>query len=73
MSHSYPDRFEGDDLYYGRYIFTLGLDRYATSAAFKVFVPAFVIVIISLLGMWRIEASANGVGNSSGILPRCSS
>jgi hypothetical protein len=52
LSQSYPDRFEGDDLYYGRYIFTLGLDRFATSAAFKVFVPAFVIVLISLLGMW---------------------
>ena len=52
LSQSYPDRFEGDDLYYGRYIFTLGLERFATSAAFKVFVPAFVIVIISLLGMW---------------------
>ena len=52
LSHSYPDRFEGDDLYYGRYIFTLGLERFAASAAFKVFVPAFVIVLISLLGMW---------------------
>jgi hypothetical protein len=52
LSQSYPDRFEGDDLYYGRYIFTLGLERFATSAAFKVFVPAFVIVIIALLGMW---------------------
>jgi len=52
LSQSYPDRFEGDDLYYGRYIFTLGLERFATSAAFKVFVPAFVIVLISLLGMW---------------------
>ena len=52
LSQSYPDRFEGDDLYYGRYILTLGLDRYATSAAFKVFVPAFVIVLIALLGMW---------------------
>jgi hypothetical protein len=52
ISHSYPERFEGDDLYYGQYIFTLGLERYASSAAFKVFVPAFVIVIISLLGMW---------------------
>ena len=52
LSQSYPDRFEGDDLYYGRYIFTLGLQRFATSAAFKVFVPAFVIVIIALLGMW---------------------
>jgi hypothetical protein len=52
ISHSYPDRFEGDDLYYGRYIFTLGLDRFAASATFKVFVPALVIVFISLLGMW---------------------
>jgi hypothetical protein len=52
QSHSYPDRFQGDDLYYGRYIFAVGLDRFATSAAFKVFVPAFVIVIIALLGMW---------------------
>lgn len=52
LSHSYPDRFEGDDLYYGRYIFTVGLDRFASSAVFKVFVPAFVIVLISLLGMW---------------------
>ena len=52
LSHSYPDRFEGDDLYYGRYIFTVGLDRFASSAVFKVYVPAFVIVLISLLGMW---------------------
>jgi len=52
LSHSYPDRFEGDDLYYGRYIFTVGLERFAASAVFKVFVPAFVIVLISLLGMW---------------------
>ena len=52
LSHSYPDRFEGDDLYYGRYIFTVGLDRFAASAVFKVYVPAFVIVLISLLGMW---------------------
>lgn len=52
LSQAYPERFEGDDLYYGRYVFTLGVERYATSAAFKVFVPALVIVIISLLGMW---------------------
>lgn len=52
LSLGYPERFEGDDLYYGRYIFTLGLERFATSAVFKVYVPAFVIVIISLLGMW---------------------
>lgn len=52
LSQAYPDRFENDDLYYNRYVFTLGVDRFATSAAFKVFVPAFVIVIIALLGMW---------------------
>ena len=52
LSHSYPDRFENDDLYYGRYVFTIGLDRFAASAVFKVYVPAFVIVLISLLGMW---------------------
>jgi hypothetical protein len=52
LSHSYPDRFEGDDLYYGRYVFSVGLERFAASAVFKVFVPAFVIVLISLLGMW---------------------
>lgn len=52
LSHSYPDRFEGDDLYYGRYVFSLGLERFAASAAFTVFVPAFVIVLIALLGMW---------------------
>lgn len=52
LSVVHGDRFEGDDLYYGRYIFTLGLERFATSATFKVFVPAFVIVLISLLGMW---------------------
>lgn len=52
LSQSYPDRFEGDDLQYGRYVVAVKLERYATSAAFKVFVPAFVIVLISLLGMW---------------------
>lgn len=52
LSQSYPDRFEGDDLFYGRYIFTVGLERFAASAVFKVYVPALVIVLISLLGMW---------------------
>jgi hypothetical protein len=52
LSQSYPDRFENDDLYYGRYVFTVGLDRFAASAVFKVYVPAFVIVLIALLGMW---------------------
>jgi hypothetical protein len=65
LSQSYPDRFEGDDLYYGRYIFTVGLERFATSAAFKVFVPAFVIVIIALLGMW-VPPSEIDVRSNSG-------
>ena len=52
LSHAYPDRFEGDDLYYGRYVFRVGVDRYGTSSIFKVYVPALVIVIIGLLGMW---------------------
>ncbi|MDF3064740.1 MAG: hypothetical protein K0R38_341 [Polyangiaceae bacterium] len=52
LSQSYPDRFENDDLFYGRYVFTVGLDRFAASAVFKVYVPALVIVLISLLGMW---------------------
>ena len=51
-SQAYPDRFENDDLIYGRYTFSISLERYATSAAFTVFVPAFVIVLISLIGMW---------------------
>ena len=50
--HKYPPRFDRDDLYVSRYKFTLGLDRFATSAAFSVFVPAFIIVLISLTGMW---------------------
>lgn len=65
VSQSYPDRFENDDLFYSRYTFTLGIDRFATSAAFKVFVPAFVIVIISLLGMW-VPADEMEVRSNSG-------
>lgn len=65
QSMQYPDRFENDDLLYSRYTFALGLDRFATSAAFKVFVPAFVIVIISLLGMW-IPAEEMEVRSNSG-------
>jgi len=52
MNHYYPDRFDNDDLYYSRYKFTLGLKRFATSAVFTVFVPALVIVMISLSGLW---------------------
>ncbi len=50
--HKYPARFDRDDLYVSRYRFTLSVDRFATSAAFSVFVPAFIIVLISLTGMW---------------------
>lgn len=52
LTHYYPDRFEDDDLYYSKYKFTLGVRRYATSALFTVFVPALVIVMISLSGLW---------------------
>jgi hypothetical protein len=65
LTQNYPDRFEGDDLYYGRYVFTLSLERFATSAAFKVFVPAFVIVLIALLGMW-VPPSEMEVRSNSG-------
>lgn len=50
--HKYPARFDRDDLYVSRYKFTVSVDRFATSAAFSVFVPAFIIVLISLTGMW---------------------
>jgi hypothetical protein len=65
VEQSYPDRFAGDDLFYSRYTFALGVERYATSAAFKVFVPAFVIVLISLLGMW-VPAEEMEVRSNSG-------
>jgi len=51
-THNFPDRMENDDLYYARYQFVLGLRRFATSAVFTVFVPALVIVLISLTGLW---------------------
>jgi hypothetical protein len=50
--HLYPPRFDRDDLYVSRYEFIVGIDRFGTSAAFSVFVPAFIIVIISLMGLW---------------------
>lgn len=52
LKHQYPSRFDRDDLYVSRYKFTLGLDRFAQSAAFSVYVPAFIIVLISLIGLW---------------------
>lgn len=63
LNHHYPPRFENDDLYYGRYHFILGIQRFATNAVFSVFVPAFVIVLISLSGLWlprdELEVRAN--------------
>jgi hypothetical protein len=50
--HKYPSRFDRDDLYVSRYKFVVSIDRFATSAAFSVFVPAFIIVLISLTGLW---------------------
>ena len=32
--------------------FRLGIERYGTSALFTVFVPAFVIVLITMMGQW---------------------
>ena len=52
FKHQYPSRFDADDLYVSRYRFTLELDRFAQSAAFGVYVPAFIIVLISLIGLW---------------------
>lgn len=51
-THNFPDRFDNDDVYYTRYQFTLGIKRYGTSAVFTVFVPAIVIVLISMSGLW---------------------
>jgi hypothetical protein len=63
-SHAYPDRFDNDDLYYGRFVYRLGIERYGTSSIFKVYVPALVIVIIGLLAMWvppdEMEVRSNG-------------
>ena len=50
--HKYPSRFDRDDLYVSRYKFSVSVERFATSAAFSVYVPAFIIVLISLTGMW---------------------
>jgi hypothetical protein len=52
LAHYFPDRFPHDDLYYHKYIFRLGIERFGTSAIFTVYVPAIVIVLISLMGMW---------------------
>jgi hypothetical protein len=52
LSFTYGERFENDDLYYGRYIVRIGLERFAAGSIFKVYIPALVIVLISILGMW---------------------
>lgn len=48
INHYYPDRFQYDDLYYPRFMVHVGVDRYATSAIFTVFLPALVIVLVAL-------------------------
>jgi hypothetical protein len=63
--HQYPPRFDRDDLYVSRYKFTIGVDRFAQSAAFSVYVPAFIIVLISLIGLW-VPASELEVRRSAG-------
>jgi hypothetical protein len=65
LNHHYPDRFDHDDLYYGRYHFILGIRRFATNAVFSVFVPAFVIVLISLIGLWLPRAELEVRSNAS--------
>ena len=65
FKHQYPSRFDRDDLYVSRYKFTLGLDRFAQSAAFSVYVPAFIIVLISLIGLW-VPAEELEVRSSAG-------
>lgn len=50
--HRYPPRFDRDDLQISRYKVEVGLDRFGVSAALSVFVPAYIIVIIALTGMW---------------------
>ncbi|WP_394837019.1 hypothetical protein LVJ94_08935 [Pendulispora rubella] len=63
--HLYPPRFDRDDLYVSRYKFSLGIERFATSAAFSVFFPAYIIVLISLMGLWvraeRLDIRTNAV------------
>ncbi|HEX7604096.1 MAG TPA: hypothetical protein VF316_20905, partial [Polyangiaceae bacterium] len=63
--HMYPARFDRDDLYVSRYKFQLGIDRFAMSAAFSVYVPAFIIVLISLMGLW-VNFDELGVRSNAG-------
>lgn len=50
--HLYPPRFDRDDLYVSRYVFETNIERFGTSAAFSVFVPALIIILIGLTGLW---------------------
>jgi hypothetical protein len=65
LTHYYPDRFEFDDLYYPRYVFRLGIQRYATNAFFTVYVPAFIIVLVSLSGVLLKKEEVDTRINSS--------
>jgi hypothetical protein len=65
LNHYYPDRFDNDDMYYPQYQFHVGIKRFATSAAFTVFVPAIVIVLISLAGLWLPRAELEVRSNAS--------
>ena len=63
LTHYFPDRFDHDDMYYSRFEFCIGIKRFSTSAMFTVFMPALVIVLISLSGLWlprsELEVRAN--------------
>lgn len=50
--HFFPDRFDDDDLYYSRYVARIGIARHSRAGIFEVFLPAFVIVLIALFGVW---------------------
>lgn len=52
FKHRYPPRFDRDDLQISRYKVEVGLERFGVSAALSVFVPAIIITLISLTGMW---------------------
>ena len=63
--HLYPARFDRDDLYISRYKFETRIDRFGTSAAFSVYVPAFIIILIGLTGLW-MPASRVDVRSATG-------
>lgn len=63
--HLYPPRFDRDDLYVSRYKFETRIDRFGISAAFSVYVPAFIIILIGLTGLW-VPASRVDVRSATG-------